>query len=193
MGTTLASCSHFVTFELLQPWCQATVMVVGWFLIFFLLAHSVDLLFNPSLSGFAFYSITFRLSLRFSLRSTFPDGAFYRIQPGSFLAISSSVVWNIAGFSAFLFSGIVEETCVSFFSPSLTQPSNERLAFYRIDWTIWFLFSSNLWLLRGADPRVWMIRFFTQLRVFPRFHYFKVTFYRWPDISKIHRMIPPCK
>ena len=29
MGTTLASCSHFVTFELLHPWRQATVMVVG--------------------------------------------------------------------------------------------------------------------------------------------------------------------
>ena len=43
MGTTLASCSHFVTFELLQPWRQATVIVVGCFFIFFMLAHSVDL------------------------------------------------------------------------------------------------------------------------------------------------------
>ena len=37
---------------------------------------------------------------------------------------------NIAGFSAFLFPGIVEETCVSFFFWSSTQPSNERLAFF---------------------------------------------------------------
>jgi len=133
MGTTLSSCSHFVAFELLQLRRQATVIVVGCFLIFLVLAHSVDLLLNPSLSGFAFYSITFRLSLRFSLRSTFPDGAFYRIQPGSFLAISSSAVQNIAGFSAFLFPGIVEETCVSFFSRPSTQPSNERLAFCRVN------------------------------------------------------------
>jgi hypothetical protein len=40
------------------------------------LAHFVDLFFNPSLSDFAFYSITFRLSLRSSLRLTFPDGVF---------------------------------------------------------------------------------------------------------------------
>jgi hypothetical protein len=43
--------------------------------------------FNPSLSGFAFYSITFRLSLRFSLRSTFPDGVLYGIQHDPSLAI----------------------------------------------------------------------------------------------------------
>ena len=28
------------------------------------------------------------------------------------------------------------ETCASFFSRSLTQPSNERLAFFQVDWTI---------------------------------------------------------
>jgi hypothetical protein len=37
-------------------------------LLFFLLAHSVDLSLNPSLSDFAFYSITLRLSFRFSFR-----------------------------------------------------------------------------------------------------------------------------
>jgi hypothetical protein len=42
--------------------------MAGWIFIFFLLAHSVDLILNPSLSGFAFYSITFRLSIRLSLR-----------------------------------------------------------------------------------------------------------------------------
>jgi hypothetical protein len=104
--------------------------MVGCIFIFVLLAHSVDLFLNPSLSDFAFYSITLWLSLRFSLRWTFPDGVFYRIQPGPFLAISSSAVRNIAGLSAFLFPGIVEETFVSFFSRSSTQPSNERLAFF---------------------------------------------------------------
>ena len=43
MGTTLSSCSHFVAFELLQLRRQATVIVVGCFLIFLVLAHSVDL------------------------------------------------------------------------------------------------------------------------------------------------------
>jgi hypothetical protein len=105
-------------------------MVVGCIFIFFLLAHSVNLLFNPSLSDSAFYSITFRLSLGFSLRSTFPDGVFYKIQLGSFLAISTSAVRNISGFSAFLLPGILYETCVSFFSRLSTQPSNERLAFF---------------------------------------------------------------
>jgi hypothetical protein len=38
------------------------------FRTFFLLAHSVDLSVNPSLSDFAFYSITLWLSFRFSLR-----------------------------------------------------------------------------------------------------------------------------
>jgi len=43
MGTTLSSSSHFVVFELLHPRRQATVIVVGCILIFFVLAHSVDL------------------------------------------------------------------------------------------------------------------------------------------------------
>ena len=133
MGTTLSSCSHFVACELLHLRRQATVIMAGCIFTFFVLAHSVDLFFNPSLLDSAFYSITLWLSLRFSLRSTFPDGAFYRIQCGSSLAISTSAVWNISDFSAFLLPGIFYETCVSFFSRSLTQPSNERLAFFRVD------------------------------------------------------------
>jgi hypothetical protein len=123
---------------------SVAVIMVGCIFIFVLLAHSIDFFINPSLSGFAFYSITFRLSFRFSLRSTFPDGVFYRIQHGSFLAISSSAVRNIAGFSAFLFPEIVEETCVSFFSLSSTQPSNERLAFFGLTERVRLLFSFNL-------------------------------------------------
>ena len=38
-----------------------------------------------------------------------------------------------------------------------------------------------------------MIRFFTQLSASPRLHYFKVTFYRLPDISKIYRSKSLCK
>jgi hypothetical protein len=95
--------------------------MVGCIFIFVLLAHFVDLFFNPSLSDFAFYSIIFRLSLRFSLRLTFPDGVSYSVQFGSFLAISSSVVRNIAGFSAFLFHGILFGTCVPVFSRSFNS------------------------------------------------------------------------
>jgi hypothetical protein len=102
MGTTLASSSHFVVFELLQSRRQATVIMVGCTFIFFLLAHSVDLFYSPSLSESACYSIIFELSFRFSFRSTFPDGVFYRIQCGSSLAISTSAAWNIPDFSAFL-------------------------------------------------------------------------------------------
>jgi hypothetical protein len=46
--------------------------LVGRIFIFFVLAHSVDLLFNPSLSGYAFYSITFRLSFRLFLTVNLP-------------------------------------------------------------------------------------------------------------------------
>jgi hypothetical protein len=117
--------------------------MVGCIYIFVLLAQSVDLFLNPSLSDFAFYSITFRLSLRFSLRLTFPDGAFYSIQPGSFLAIGSSAVRNIAGFSAFLFPGVVMKLA-SLFSGLLTQPSNERLAFFGLTERVRLLFTFNL-------------------------------------------------
>jgi hypothetical protein len=76
MGTTFSSYSHFVDFELLHRRRQATVIMVGCIFIFVLLARFIDLFLNPLLSGFAFYSIAFRLSLRFSFRSTFPDGVF---------------------------------------------------------------------------------------------------------------------
>ena len=42
MGTTLSSCSHFVTFELLHQWRQATVIMVGCIIFNFLLAHSIE-------------------------------------------------------------------------------------------------------------------------------------------------------
>jgi hypothetical protein len=73
--------------------------------------------FNPSLLSFAFYSITFQLSLRFSLRSTFPDGVLYGIQHDPSLTIWISVIWNISNFTAFMLPGIIRETCVSLFFP----------------------------------------------------------------------------
>ena len=193
MGTTLASSSHFVVFELLQPRRQATVIVVGCIFIFFLLAHSVDYF-----STHRFWVLPFTASPS-GCPFGFPCGRpsrterFYRKQVGTSLAISTSAAWNIWDFSAFLFPGIFHETCVSFFIRSLTQPSNERLAFFRLTELIRLLFSSNLWLFCCANPKAWMIRFFTQLRASPRFHYFKVTFYRWPDISKICDHPYPCK
>ena len=42
MGTTLASCSHFVAGELLRLWRQTTVIVAGCFIIFGLLAQGPD-------------------------------------------------------------------------------------------------------------------------------------------------------
>jgi hypothetical protein len=96
----------------------------------------------------------------------------------------SSAVRNIAGFSAFLFPGVVMKLA-SPFSGLLTQPSNERLAFFGLTERVRLLFTFNLWLFRCADPKVWMIRFVTQLRVVPRFHYFRVTFYWFNTMSLI--------
>jgi hypothetical protein len=111
----------------LQLWRQFTVIMAGRILIFVMLAHSVNFVCNPLLSGSAFYGIAFLLSLRLSLRSAFPDGSVYGIQCGPSLAIGSSAVWNIQGFSASRSPGIVYETCVSFLFLSLTQP-------YMNDW-----------------------------------------------------------
>jgi len=73
-------------------------------------------IFNPSLSDFAFYSITFRLSFQLFLAVNLPGRSVIGIQVGTSLAICTSAVWNIAGFSAFLFPGILHETYVSFLS-----------------------------------------------------------------------------
>ncbi len=143
MGTTLSSCSHFVAFELLHSRRQATVIMVGCTFIFFVLAHSVDAVFNPSLSGAAFYSITFRLFLRFPLRSTFQNGVLleYRLE-----LHLRSVLLLYGTLPAFQLS-CPPEYCTkltSHFYPLLTQPSNERLAFFGLTERFRFLFSSNL-------------------------------------------------
>jgi len=91
--------------------------------------------FIPWLSEWVFYNITLWLSLRFSLRKTFPDGAFYRILRGTSLAISTVAEWNMSGFAAFQFPRNSISDLRLFFPRPLTQPSNERLAFYRVDWT----------------------------------------------------------
>ena len=68
---------------------------------------------------------------------------------------------------------------------SLTQPSKERLAFFLVNWMTKFPRLSKLWLFHRANPEVWMSRSTIHLRILSRLHHFKVTFYRWPDISKI--------
>jgi hypothetical protein len=131
MGTTLSSCSHFVAQELLPLWRQATVIMIGCIFISLVPPHSVDNFSSPSLSGSAFYSITFRLSLQFSFRSTFPDG------------VSLNTTWfftldqffccmEYSGFSAFVLPGIIKETYAPSFSRSSTQLSNERPALPRL-------------------------------------------------------------
>ena len=62
--------------------------------------------------------------------------------------------------------------------------------FFRLTEQSDHLLLSNLWLFRCANPRVWMIRFLTQLRIFPLLHIFRVTFYRLPDDIKIQHKIP---
>ena len=189
MGTTLSDCSHFVAGKLLCRWRQATVIMVGCFLISSCLRIQL-LPCNPSPLDSAFYNFILLLSLRSSFRLAFPDGVSLRLQLGSSLTICSFAAWNISNFSAFLSPGISCETFVSVFpGPELNLPMNDW-RFFLVVWTIRLLFSFNLWLFHCANPKVWMIRFFTQLRVFPRLHNFRVTFYRLPDISKIQHKWP---
>ena len=49
---------------------------------------------NLWLSGSAYYSITFKLSLGYSFRFTFPDGAFFRLRLLQNLSTSSQTLWN---------------------------------------------------------------------------------------------------
>jgi hypothetical protein len=64
-------------------------------LIFILTSYAFFTCFcNLWLSGSAFYSITFRLSLRHPFRFAFPDGAFFRPRLLQFLSMSSQTLWN---------------------------------------------------------------------------------------------------
>ena len=85
------------------------------------------------------------------------------------------------------------ETCVSSFPGLILNLLMNDWRFVGLTERVRFLFSPNLWLFRGANPKVWMIWLFAQLRTFPRLRYFRVTFYRLPDISKIHDLHYPCK
>jgi hypothetical protein len=118
--------------------------MAGWIFIFFVLAHSVDSSLNPSLSGFAFYSITLRLSLRLTLRQAFPDGVLYK-----------NTVWFI---SCDLFFCCMEhfglcsfdvprnncETYASYFSRSKLNLLMNDWRFFRLTERSDHLFSSNL-------------------------------------------------
>ena len=92
------SCSHFVIFELLHPWRQATVIMVGCGVIFTLPEHFEDNFYSPLLSGSAFYGVTFWLSLRFFLTEYLPGRSVSRIQRSSSLAIRSSAAWTLGAF-----------------------------------------------------------------------------------------------
>jgi hypothetical protein len=131
MGTTLSSCSHFIAFELLQRQRQATVIMVGHIVSFFLLAHSVASFCNPSLLNSAFYSIILQLSFRRTFRFAFPDGVSYRVQHRPSLAISTSAIRNFSGFSAFLLPGTLRKTRISLLFRPLTQPSKNDKRFFR--------------------------------------------------------------
>ena len=97
--------------------------------------------------------------------------------------------WAFRAFQPSCSRNILRNFRLRFSGPELNLPMNDW-RFFLVVWTIRLLFSSNLWLFHWADPKVWMIRFFTQLRVFPRLHNFRVTFYRLPDISKIQHKWP---
>ena len=50
---------------------------------------------NLRLLGSAYYSITFKLSIRYSFRFTFPDGAFFGLRLLQNLSTSSQTLWNL--------------------------------------------------------------------------------------------------
>ena len=93
-----SSCSHFVTFELLHLWRQATVIVAGCDFIF--------ISFRIMLIKFATHR--FRIQLFRTLSSGCPFGfpcgrpswteCFISMQCCSSLSISSSYAWNILAF-----------------------------------------------------------------------------------------------
>jgi|GEM_PF-4137620 len=87
MGTTLLELFPFrlrsIAFALTSGYC-----FYGWLpQLNFLPEHSVLLFCNPSLSDFAFYGITFLLSLQLTSRLTFPDGVLFRTPHSPFLTI----------------------------------------------------------------------------------------------------------
>ncbi len=94
MGTTLASCSHFVFSKLLHYWRQATVVMFGCNFIFVLLTQSDDSLYSPWLLNRTFYSATLQLSLRLSFRLAFLDRVLSHLPLGLNLAIHPSKTWN---------------------------------------------------------------------------------------------------
>jgi hypothetical protein len=107
--------------------------MVGCLFIYVLLAHSVDLLLQPIAFGFCLLQHYLPAVPSVFLSVDLPGRSVLRLQPGSFLSIGSLDVQNIASISAFLFHGILFGTCAPIFTILLTQPSNERLAFYPVD------------------------------------------------------------
>ena len=98
MGTTLSSCSHFVTFELLHLWRQATVIVAG--------CDFILISFRMVLINFATHRFWIQLfrTLSSGCPFGFPCGrpsrteCFVSMQCCSSLSIGSSLAWNVLAF-----------------------------------------------------------------------------------------------
>ena len=130
MGTTFSSCSHFVARELLHLWRQATVIVAGCIFLSIVLAHFVDLF---STHRFRVLPVTASPS---GCPFGFPCGKPSRTEcytEYSLVHLSRSEALLYGTFTAFRLScspeSIAELAFPSFFR-SLTQPSNERPAFF---------------------------------------------------------------
>jgi hypothetical protein len=147
-------------------WRQATVIMAGCISIFFVLAHSVVFFathrFWIPLFIASFSSCPFGFPFgRPSRTECYTDYSVVHLSRSEAL-----LLWTLQTFQL-LCSPAKLKKLASLFSRSLTQPSNERLAFFGLFEQFRLLFSFNLWLFSCANPRVWMIRLFTQLRVFP--------------------------
>jgi len=136
MGTTLSSSSHFVAFELLQLRRQVTVIVVGCISI----SHHAYAL----LTRLTFEPIAFRVLPFTALPSGCPFGCSLRIfLPGRSVLQNTAVVHHLRSellaarehfwLCSFCVSPEVAQKDLRLlcFLPVLTQPFNERLAFFR--------------------------------------------------------------
>jgi hypothetical protein len=101
-------------------------------------------IFQPIAFGFCLLQHRLQAVPSAFLAVGLPGRSVLQTQCGTFLAISASAAWNIFGFSAFLFPGIIEETCVPFSpGPQLNLIMNDW-RFFRLTERVRSLFSSNL-------------------------------------------------
>jgi len=130
MGTTLASCSHFVTHGLLLLWRQATVIVVGCVFLSILLAHFFDLFSTHRFWVLPFTASPSGCPFGFpcgqpSRTECFTEYAMIHHLRSEFLSYESFPAFQLSCFP----ESIAKLAFHSFFRSS-TQPSNERPAFF---------------------------------------------------------------